>query len=193
MSGFKGWSLIELLIVIAVAAIAGGLIVNLMVSSSRVFVDQSARIDQGLSLNQTQLELTELIKSSAGIVSQYPVSGTPQYITDTDTIVIKLPGLTSGGDVTNLVYDYAVIEPDPGMPAILRKKIFKDDQSFRKEENKVLSTNLGSLTFNYLDINNNPVSSGQAIRVGFSISLSTRSGPSIKESSISGTVNIKNL
>lgn len=193
MSNFKGWSLPELLIVITVSAVAGGLLINLMVSSSKLFVDQSARISQGLSLNQAQLELTELIKSSVGIVSQYPAQGTPLHTTDANTLVAKLPGINSNGDVLDLVYDYAVIEADSTTPAVLRKQIFKDNQSYRKTENKVLSTNLSSLTFNYLDVNNTQVAPGQAIRVGFIISLSTQSGLSVKESSSSGTVNIKNL
>lgn len=193
MKNDKGWSLIEVLIGITVAAFAGGLLINLMVSSSRLFVDQSAQISQGLSLNQAQLELTELIKSSVGLVSQYPPQGVPQYLTDADTLVIKLPGITLSGDVTNLFYDYAIIEADSGNPAILRKRILKDAQSSRNQENKVLSTNLGSLTFSYLDVNNVQVAPELAVRVGFTINLSTQAGLSVKESSSSSTVNIKNL
>lgn len=193
MSNFKGWSLLEVLIAVTVAALAGGLLINLLVSSGKLFVDQSAQISQGLSLNQTQLELTELIKSSSGIATQYPAQGTPQYITDQNTLVLKLPGITSGGDVTDVFFDYAVIEADPGKPAILRKQIFKDSQSFRNSENKVLSVNLSSLSFSYLDINNNAVTPGAALRVSFIINLSTISGFSQKESSSSGTVNLKNI
>lgn len=193
MSNSKGWSLLEVLIVVTVAAVAGGLLINLLVSSGKLFVDQSAQISQGLSLNQTQLELTELIKSSAGVAGQYPAQGAPQYTTDQNTLVLKLPGITSSEDVTDVFFDYAVIEADWEKPAILRKQIFKDSQSFRNSENKVLSVNLSSLSFSYLDINNNAVTPDQAFRVSFVINLSTKSGFSEKESSVSGTVNLKNI
>lgn len=193
MKNHRGWSLIEVLIVMTVAAVAGGLLINLMVSSNRIFFDQSAQINQGLSLNQAKLEITDLIKSSAGIAPKYPPTGTAQYTTDTDTIVVKLPALSASGDVIESVYDYAVIEADPSKSTILRKQIFKDNQSFRKTENKVLSSSLSTITFSYLDSNNLPVSADLAVRVGFVINLSTQSGFSSNESSGSGTVNIKNL
>lgn len=193
MNKLKGLSLIEVLIVITIAALASGLIVNLMVSSSRLFVDQSAQISHGLSLNQAKLELTELIKSSSGVAAQYPAQGTPLYTTDANTLVIKLPGITSGGDVTDAFFDYAVIEADSAQPAILRKQIFKDSQSTRKAENKVLSTSLDSLVFNYLDLSNNITSPTQAVRVGFEIKLSTKSGFSENQNQGSGTINLKNL
>lgn len=189
----KGWSLLEVLVVVTVAAVAGGLLVNIMVSSGKIFVDQNALITQGLSLNQTQLELTELIKSSAGISGQYPAQGSPQFTTDSNTLVIKLPAVDSAGNVINSVYDFAVIDSDSGNPKILRKQIFKDNQSYRKTENKVLTTNLKSISFSYLDVNNTQVSYDQAVRIGFIINLLTPSGFADKESSGSGTVNLKNI
>lgn len=192
MKNTRGWSLIEVLIVMTVAAVAGGLIINLMVSSNRIFFDQSAHINQGLSINQTELELTSLIKSSAGAAAQYPVSGTAQYTSDSDTLVIKLPAISSNGDVIESVYDYAVLEADSDNPAILRKQVFKDGQSFRNPENKVLSINLKTLSFAFLDASSNPTTPAQAKRISFIIKLSTKSGFSNKESSGSGIVNIKN-
>lgn len=193
MKNLKGWSLLEVLISVTIAAVAGGLIINLMVSSNKLFFDQSAQISHGLSLNQAKLEITDLIKSCAGIVTQYPPSGMAQYTTDSNTLVIKLPAISSGGDVIESVYDYAVIEADTAKPTVLRKQIFKDTGSYRNPENKVLSTSLANLYFNYLDINNVPVAVDQAVRVNFIITLSTKSGFSENESSGSGTVNIKNL
>lgn len=193
MKTARGWSLIEILIVMTVASVAGGLLINLMISSNKLFYDQSAHISQGLSLNQTELELTELIKSSAGVAVQYPVTGTAQFTSDSDTLVIKLPALSAGGDVIESVYDFAVVEPDVSQPGVLRKQVFKDNSSYRKTENKILSTNLKTLTFNFLDANNSSVSPSLAERITFTIHLSNKSGFSEKESSGSGTVNIKNL
>ena len=193
MKFMRGWSLLEVLIAVTVAAVAGGLLIKLMVSSNKLFFDQSSQISQGLSLNQTVLEITDLIKSSSGIATRYPTQGVPQYTSDTDTIVIKLPAIDAGGSIIDSVFDYAVIEADLTKPSILRKQIFKDNLSSRKTENKVLSTALDKIVFNYLDISSGIVTPDQSVRVGFTIYLSTKSGFSSYESSASSTVNIKNL
>lgn len=193
MKASKGWSLLEVLIAVTVAAVAGGLLINLMVSSNKLFFDQSAQISHGLSLNQAVLEITDLIKSSSGIATQYPVQGAPQYVSDGDTLVIKLPSIDGNGSVIDSVFDYAVIEADQSKPEVLRKQIFNDNSSTRNSENKVLSTALDSVAFSYLDVNNGIVTPDQSARVGFTIILSTTSGFSENESSASSTVNIKNI
>lgn len=193
MKNMRGWSLVEVLVVMVVAAVAGGLLINLMVSSNQLFFDQSAQINHGLSLNQAEPELTDLIKSAVSPAAQYPAQGTAQYTADSDTLIIKLPALSVSGDIIDFVYDYAVVEADVVHPNVLRKQVFKDNQSFRKSENRVLLTNLSSVTFSYLDIKDNPASPNLAERVGFSISVSTKSGLSENVDSISRTVNIKNL
>lgn len=193
MKKSSGLSLLELLIGITVASVAGGLLINLMVSSNKLFIDQTTLINQGLSLNQTKLEVSDLIKSSAGIAAQYPVTGSPLYTTDADTLILKLPAISAGGDVIESVYDYAIVEADAAKSSILRKQIFKDNQSFRNEENKVLSTALDTIDFSYFDSNSNLVSPNQAERVSFIIYLSNQSGFAENESSGSGSVNIKNL
>lgn len=193
MKNFRGWSLLEVLIVITIAAVAGGLLINILVSSNKLFFDQSAQISHGLSLNQTTYEITDLIKFSVSASSQYPPSGNPQYLTDSNTLVIKLPAISQAGDIIDSVFDYAVIEADSSNSKILRKKIIPDAQSYRHAENKVLSTALDSIEFSYLDINNSPVSPGQAARIKFVVNLATGSGFSENESSASGIVNIKNL
>lgn len=193
MINTKGISLAEIVIGIAVGAVAGFLVINLLVSSNKVIFDQSAQILQGLSLNEAKLEITSLIKSSAGVAIQYPEQGAAQFSGDSDTLILKLPAIDSNGDVLSGVFDYAVIEPDTQAPAILRSRIIKDNFSSRKPENKVLSTSLESFKVSYLDSSNNAVVMNQAVRINFVIKLSTKSGLTVNESSGSGIVNIKNL
>lgn len=190
----KGISLVEILVGTTVAAIAGGLIINLMVSSNRIFINQTNQASQGLSLNQSAREITNLIKSTSGISNQYPPAGTPQFITDSDSLVLKLPALASGGQIIDSVFDYAVISADTSNPAILRKQIFVDPAvSERNPENQVLSTSLNTLTFRYLDTSNNPAGLLETARINFVLTLKQSNGLPEKESSASGTVNIKNL
>ena len=189
----KGISLVELLIGITLTAISAILIMGLLTSSNNIFVKQTIQVGQGLSANQASLEVSNLIQSCAGVVSQYPISGNAQYITSANVLVIKIPSTNSSGQVIDSVFDYAVIVKEPASSKILRKRVFPDPLSSRKSENKVLSTSLKSLNFNYVDSNNSPVTPTQAIRVSFIINLSGGTGLSPSESSASGVVNITNF
>lgn len=188
-----GISLIEILVGLTVTAIAGFLIIGLTVSSNNIFYKQSIQVSQGLSINQATLEITDLIKSSAGVVTQYPVSGNPQFSTSGNTLVLKIPSINSSGQVIDSVFDYAVITQDSTNSKILRKKLYPGAGSARKSEDKVLSTAVGSLTFNFLDNTNSVVTPSQSVRINFIINLSDKTGLSTNESSGSGTVNIKNI
>jgi hypothetical protein len=189
----RGLSLLEVLIGITVAGVAGMLLINLMVSSNNIFFNQSIQINQGLSLNQALKEIGDSVKLSAGTEAQYPPSGVAQYTTGSGQLVLKLPAIDASGQVIDSVYDYVVIAKDSSNPRILRKHIFVTSPSVRKAENKVLSTSLDSLTFQYFDASNAPVSPSQAVRLEFIINLSSQAGQSDKESSGSGVVNFKNL
>lgn len=192
MKNPKGLSLPELIIGIAIAGVAGTLLVSLLISSNNVFFNQSVKVSQGLSLNQARLEITDLIESASGIASQYPPSGTAEFTTNGNTLILKIPAIDQNGNILNSVFDYAVIYKDPANPKILRKQILVDGASLRKSENKVLSTSLSELKFVYYDINNSPVPSAEAVRVNFTINLSENVALSENESSASGTVNLKN-
>ena len=189
----RGISLPEILITLAIAGVGGFLIMGLLTSTTQVFKDQTTLVNQGLSVNQADLEIKELIKSSAGVMSQYPVSGSAQFITGPQTLILKIPAYSASGQVIDAIFDYAVITRDPTALKILRKHIFPDVQSFRNSENKVLATALDSLSFVYLDSSNNPVSPTQAVRITFIINLSDNGGLSQNESSSSSTINLKNL
>jgi hypothetical protein len=182
----------ELLVGLALSAVGGLLILGILVSSNNIFVTQSVQVNQGLSLNQSSYEITELIKSSAGVVSQYPETGAPQFVTSSQILVLKLPAFSANGQIIDSVFDFAVIARDPSSSKILRKYIFADGASSRKPENKVLSTTLNDLEFLYLDSGGNYVSSGQATRINYTINQLESAGFSPQESSSSGIVNIKN-
>lgn len=192
MKNSKGISLPEILLGTVIAAVLGGILVNLLISTNALFFDQSIKLKQGLSLNQASKEITTLIKSSAGISSQYPPAGTADYTTNANTLVLKLPSVNQSGEVIEQVFDYAVLSKDPGSPKILRKKIFVDQVSYRNAEDKVLSTVLEDLTFVYLDSSNLSVSPAEAVRINFTIDLSENSNASENKSSSSGTANLKN-
>ena len=187
-----GISMIEVLIATTLTALLGFLLTSLLTSTNNIFVNQSAQVEQGLSSNQATLEVSNLIKTSAGVALQYPATGTAQYVSSENVLVLKLPAFSSTGQVLDSVFDYAVIAKDQANSKILRLWVFVDSQSSRKPQNKVLSTSLKSVQFIYLDTTNQQVSPVQAVRINYIINLSQGTN-SLNESILNGTINIKNF
>lgn len=183
--------MVELLIVTSIIGVVGAILMNIMLFSNDIFVNQTIKVTQGLSLNQASLEITDSIKASAGIPNQYPPTGTAQYTTDANTLIIKIPAFNASGVVIDSVFDYIVIQADQDNPAILRKRIFPDNLSHRKSADKVLSTSLSDFVVNYLDSNDNPITPVQAARVKFAITLYESHGNQDNSSTVEGTVNLK--
>jgi len=189
----RGWTLVEILITVTISAIAGSVLVAMLVSSNTVFFSQSAEVVHGLSLNNSISNINDVIKESVGIASQYPPSGQAQYVTGTNSLVLKLAAYDAASSLIDNIFDYAIIHRDISQDQILRKKIIPDAISLRRAENLVLSTNLKDISFYYFDINGNSVTPVRAARVNFTIILSQIQGNSQKESSASSDVNLKNI
>jgi hypothetical protein len=192
VKNLKGISLPELLIGVSITAIAGIVVVNLLVSSNLIFFSQGAKIRQGLSLNDAAREITASIKSSSGVTNQYPPSGTAEFTSGADVLVLKLPAVNQSGNVIDQVFDYVVIAKDSSSPKILRQHIFADNLSSRSDANKVLATSLKTIQFDYLDASLTQVAPTEAARINFTINLIESSAVSASESNTSGTVNLKN-
>lgn len=164
---------------------------TILVTSNGLFLNQSSKVTQGLSLNDSVSEISHVIKLSSSIALNYPLSS-PEYQTDSDTLILKIPSTDSSGGVISDVYDYAVITKDAVSPNILRLYFFPDPLSSGKSQNTVLSSNLSQLRFIYLDNNNNQVSPGEAVKVNFTLNLEEKIGLSGQSASASGLINLKN-
>lgn len=186
-----GFTLLELLIAISVSIVAGSILVSLMTAGNGLFYQQGSKINQGLSLNDSVNEISNLIKISSSIASSYPASS-PQYSTDSNTLILSIPSIDSTGKVINNTYDFAVIARDATKNNILRLQVFPNPLSSHKSQNQVLSTTLSSVTFLYYDNNDQPVSPTSAAKINFTVNLTEKAGYGNQSSSASGQVNLKN-
>lgn len=191
MSSNRGFSLLEVLIGVTVSGLAGILIMALLVGNNGLFFQQSAKVSQGLTVNDAASQVNELIKSSSFVASTNLI-GSPLYSTSSDTLVLALPAFDSSGNLLNNVYDYGIVTRDSQNLNILRKIIFTNSQSVRKSENRVLATKLAKVTFIYFDDSGNVVSPTAASRVNFIINLDEKAGYSNQQSSASGQINLRN-
>lgn len=186
-----GFTLMEILLYTALAAIVGSLLVGIMVSSSGIFFRQNASVSHGVSLNEALNHITESVKQSSAVVSNY-TNGSFSFTTNSSTIILTIPSIDSQSAIVANKFDYAVITQDPTDSYLLKKYLFPDQASSRSAEDSVLATTLSEIQFAYLDNSGNGVSPSSASRVRVTINLSERAGSSQKTASISGTINIKN-
>lgn len=186
----KGFTLIEVLVAAATAAVAGILLITVLVQNNGLVYDQSAKVSQTLSLNDAASNINDLIKNASAIVATNLV-GSPTYTTSNTTLVLALPSLDSSGNIISDTFDYAVIARDPSSQ-VLRKIIFKAPSSIRRVENIVLANKLDSVTFSFLDDNGNSVSPTAASKINYTINLKQKIGVGSEQSSASGQINLRN-
>ncbi len=188
---FHGFSLVEVLLVVTVSSIAGVLLLTIFTQNNGLFIQQSARVAQGLNLNDSVTEISDSIKYAASIV---PISqGNPQYTTGLETIVLALPSLDAQGNIIDQTFDHLIITKDLQNPKILRKLLQKDASSSRLYINKVMTTRLSKINFYYLDQEGKSVSPSGASKINFVINLKEVTGLNRNEdSSSSSQVNLRN-
>lgn len=190
MKSKTGFTLVEVLITVAVAIVAGTLLISIWVQNNGLYKAQTSKISTGVSLNDALTDITESIKNSATVASNYPAQ--PSVTTDTDTLVLALPSINANGYVIENVYDYVVITKDPQKPKLLRKFVYPNAQSTRPKEEKLLSNVLTNVIFNYYDDNGNPVSPTNAEKITFIIQTSEKAGNGQNVASSSGQASLRN-
>lgn len=187
-----GFTLAEVLVVLGASAIIGTILVTILIQSSNIFSSQNATVNQNLSLNNASNQITQSIKFAASVASSFTNNQTT-YTTSSQTIVINLPSLNNQGNVIDGKFDTLIIMPDASKPKLLKKLIFPDLASSRKAEITVIASNLSQIQFTYLNDSGNITSPTSATRIDFILKVSENLNNTIKESSTSGRINLKNI
>lgn len=186
----EGFTLVEVLIASAIALIIGLFLVNILVNNNGVFYKQNAIVNEGLSLNDALSEINKNILQAVNVAVSYP-QDSPIYISDSHTLILKLPGLGAEGVLSD-IYDYVVIIKDPDKNNILRKKVFPDPASIRKSEDLVLTTILDSINFGYLNKSGEAVNPQTATSVNTTLSVRSNYGSINSARSASASTTLKN-
>lgn len=188
----NGFSLMEILLVLGSAAIIGTILVTIMVESSKYFTNQNTEINNNLSLNSISSEIQQGIQNASSINGSF-TNGTNQYTTNFSTLIASIPALDASGDMIDTKFDTVVITQDRIKPNILHKYLFADPVSSRKNEDKILTSNLTYLQFVYLNDSETIVAPNTATRIDYVVKVAEKNGFNQKESSLSGRLNLKNV
>ena len=167
----KGFTLPEVIIGMGVVVLVGGLLILMMVQSTGLFYRESSKISQGVGLNDSLSKIESSIRKSSGVVS----SSTPSQL------MLKFPAIDGSGNIIADAFDLETFLLEGG---ILKYKLLPDPQSSRILLDTILTKNIESLDFKYLDDSNQIVLPNLAKKVIATIFL--------KEQIASAEANLRN-
>lgn len=187
----QGFTLIEVLIVVTLATVVAALLVVIIANSAGLFYKQSAKVGQGLGVNDALAKFRQIVKESNAIATGYPPGPTPTYTTTSTEIVLKIPSIDVLGNVITDVFDYYVFHKEEDK---FKFKIFPDIQSLRKSQDQILATNVNGILLHYFDSQNPPqeVAPSSATKIKMTLNLRQKSGADFEESVATSEASLRN-
>lgn len=168
----KAFTLLELVIVMGITTLVGVLLVGILIQNNSLFYSQSSRVTQGVGVNDGLSSLREYIKEAKAVVSAYPETGSPSYVSSPDLVILKLSSVDSSGNLLPF-FDYVIYYKVANK---LEWLLFPDNLSNRKTTDRILTTGVDSLLFEYFDSTGGVVTPSSAKKVRVTIKLKQKNG-----------------
>ncbi len=138
----KGFSLIELLVIVAIASVLILSILSLYSIGQRYFLSGSARTDVLRNTRQVRNWISRDIKEGIQVLPSWDV-----YTTSNTCLILQVPSLDSNGliiDIDN-EFDYIIYRLNSEYPSRLERIIdAKDGVSSRADTSRVIATEVNS-------------------------------------------------
>jgi hypothetical protein len=145
MKHMRGFSTVEVVIVVAISAIVLMAVTEIYVTYNNSYVYQNANINDAASAALYLGEFNDLGLQADAVSASRTVSGTT-YTTGSTTVVFEIPAINSSGDVIANTYDYAIFyASSTGAYRILDV----NGSSARTAGTKEFSDVVDNLTFTY--------------------------------------------
>lgn len=191
MKSAAGFTLVEVLIVVGIATVVAALLVVIIANSAGLFYKESAKVDQGVGINEALSQFRETIKEANAIATGYPPVPPLTYTTSLTQIVLTVPAIDTLGNIITNVFDYYVFLKDEDK---LKFKIFPDIQSARLSADQILSSNTEGVLFQYFDSQNPPqqVAPASATRIRMTLKLRQKSGADYEEYIATSEASLRN-
>ncbi len=145
----SGMTLIEILVAMFISVIVGGLLLVIMTNSAGLFSNQSSKVEEGLDVNDALMIIRRDIKQAGSIAASY-TNGPTTYTPGATQLVLKIPSVDNNGDIIPETYDYFIYFQNN---KFLSYKVFPDLLSQRKSVDRILSTDIKTIIFQYFDKN----------------------------------------
>ena len=186
----RGFTLLEVLIVMGISSVVGGLLLVIVFNSTGLFYQQSSKLSQGLGSNDALTRLRSTIRESSAIALSY-TSGSITYTSGPTQLVLKLSSIDASKNLIPNTFDYFVFFLDGNK---LLFKSFPDAQSSRKSADQILSLNVQSVLFQYYNLQNPPqeVTPASASKIKITLTLKQKSGAYYETSIATSEANLRN-
>ncbi|MBI2330344.1 hypothetical protein HYU94_03060 [Candidatus Daviesbacteria bacterium] len=139
-----GLTLIEVLIAVGIATVAGVLLLVIIVNSVGLFSKQSSKVQEGLNMNDALSEIRSSIKQATGIADT----------SSANQLVLRVSSIDTSGNIIDNTFDYFVFSLDQHF---LKFKILPDSLSSRKAQDRVFSSSVDNINFQYFNSATPPV------------------------------------
>lgn len=166
----KGMTLFEILVGVTISAIAGVLLLLILVQNNGLFVSQTSKISQGLGLNDATALISDDLRFAASIISTFTYQG-QTYLSGPTTLILKVPSTDSADNMIDQEFDTFIYALDTSDPAIFRRLVAPSEASSRLATNRVVMTNVSTISFVYLDNSGESVSPPNASKINFSLTF----------------------
>ena len=186
----RGLTLIEVLVAMGVAIIAGVLLVVIMINSAGLFTEQSSKVQEGLNINDSFAAVRGSLKQASAVAASY-TSGSTTYTTDTTRLVLKVASTDPSGNIIANTFDYFVFSLEQNT---FHFRTFPDASSSRKAADRILSTSVDSLEFQFFNSANPPVevSPASATKVRITLTLKQKNGLNYETQTSTSEANLRN-
>lgn len=186
----KGLTLVEVLVALGVSALVGTLLLVIITNSAGIFYKQASKVESGLNINDALVNFRENIKQSSSVAETYTYFSTT-YNSGTTQLILKIASIDSSDNIIADTFDYFVYFLDEKK---LRLKTFPGVGSSRKAQDRIFSTVVDSLLFEYLNSAFPPVSVNPtvALKVRITLTLKQKSGAGYDTQKVTSEVNLRN-
>lgn len=190
MKKSNGFTLVEMIITLTLTAIIGTVLIVVLVNSLSLQTTQSARVSQGLGINNALSDISSWVRRAAGVSLGYPATTPFTYTTGANVLVLKVPSLDATGAVIADVYDYVVFVVES---LKLKEKIFPNALSTRQQSDKILTDNVASVAFSFQNTAGQSVTPDLASVVTVTINLSQKAAYSNEENTGTSKMRLRNF
>ena len=140
-----GFTLIEIVIGIGVFILILFALFNLYLTYGSLYTLQQARLTAISRARAAMSEITLLTLQARRVAGNVTI-GTTTYYSNTTTMALQLPAITSGGGIISNTWDYVVFYSNGEN---LYRTTQADGSSYRVSETKLITNNLQSISFTY--------------------------------------------
>lgn len=177
----RGLTLVEVLVAMGIATVAGVLLLVIIVNSAGMFSKQSAKVESGLNVNDALSKFRASVKQASVISDQ----------SSSSQLVLKILSLDSAENIIENTYDDFIFVVNQNY---LRFKIFPNALSFRPAADQILSKGVDNLSFQYFNSATPPleVSPANAAKVRITLTLKQKAGADFETNTATSEASLRN-